>query len=108
MSNVTNNPDPDVGNDPENGPTTNRRQLLQRIGLLAGVVYAAPVLLQLSDAHAGKGSGKGGRKKGRGKNGRGKRGSGKKGSGKKGRGARREAAKEAGRVAAGRAVDPLT
>jgi hypothetical protein len=59
---------------------TNRRQLLVRLGLLAGAAYAAPVLLQLSEAHA---SGSGGGK------GSGKKGSGKKGSGNNGRRRRR-------------------
>jgi hypothetical protein len=98
MTKATTTANPEAGRETGDGATTNRRQLLKRIGLLAGAVYAAPVLLQLSDAHAGKGSGKGGggggkgsgrgrgRGKGSGKKGSGKKGSGKKGSGKKGSG----------------------
>src|SRR5690606_23940809 len=40
-----------------------RRRMLRRLGLVAGIAYAAPVLLRLGDAHAsgsGGGSGRGG------------------------------------------------
>lgn len=38
-------------------PRLDRRAVLMRLGLAAGAIYAAPVLLQLSEARASGGSG---------------------------------------------------
>lgn len=40
-----------------NQPNMSRRRMLMRLGLAATAIYAAPVILQLSDAHASRASG---------------------------------------------------
>ena len=55
-------------------PDLTRRRMLMRLGLSAAAVYAAPVLLRLSDARAsaGSGGGSGGSGGGRGSGGSGR------------------------------------
>ena len=67
-------------------PQLSRRQALMRLGIAAGAIYAAPVLVNLDAAHASRGSG-GGSGSGGGR-GSGGRGSGGRGSGGGGRGSR--------------------
>ena len=62
-------------------PQLSRRQALMRLGIAAGAIYAAPVLVNLDAAHASRGSGGGsGSGGGRGSGGRGSGGRGSRGS----------------------------